>query len=148
MIHSCGSSVCLQQIGTLDLAHPDEIVLGLHLLQFAEVIMLIMDIPVTISSFAGQSKCSQICLMYLLWIPLCFCLLRLLKRHAPIFCQMCCVNIYTIYQKTSLDFIPTVRYEVFNCSMIRILNNKSEQSHTIYPLMLVFISTTCMNLVI
>lgn len=95
---------CLKQTGTVVLDHAGERELGLYLLQFSEVITSIGEI-VCCSSL---DLCFTICSVDALIVSLTF---RLLKRPAPTSCQMFCVNISIICQKSlPRNFIPIVRY--------------------------------------
>lgn len=97
----------LWQTGKIALDHQDERVLGFHLLQFSEVgnvhgpSSLRIYTCVIIQKDAYNSH---------MGFPAALCF-RLLRRHAPIYCPMCCVNTYIIYQRSlQKSFIPIVRY--------------------------------------
>lgn len=101
--------VCLRQVGKIELTQDAERVLGLHLLQFAEVRLHPKLKYNFFVKFIGSSNrpCVMLVAILLFTFSLPF---RLLKRLAQISCQMFCVNTYTAYPRILLDSIPPVRY--------------------------------------
>lgn len=99
--------VCLRQVGKIELNQDAERVLGLHLLQFAEVSRKTQIFVEFVGSV--YRLCVMLVAILLFTFPPSF---RLLKMLAPISCQMCCVNTYTAYLRILVASILIVRYLV------------------------------------